>query len=184
MHPADAADLRRFGEMLAPQNGAPLRITIPWKYGFKGGKSIVKIRFVEKRSRAPPGSRPAPANTASTQRQPNRRSPALEPGKPAAPRRIQQTQDADVQRLWRSGGVAVYQHGFEEVLLTVGPLAWQLGITVAPTGSALRRGDGIPPSVSPLAPPPSPTVAHAVLPVVIGNIPDVCKWAAGCWKGT
>ena len=64
MHPLTLLTFGAFGEILAPQNGAPLRITIPWKYGFKGGKSIVKIRFVE-RSRVPPGSRRGRANTAS-----------------------------------------------------------------------------------------------------------------------
>lgn len=48
MHPLTLLTLGAFGEMLAPQNGAPVRMTIPWKYGFKSGKSIVKIRFVEK----------------------------------------------------------------------------------------------------------------------------------------
>lgn len=37
-----------YGQILPNQNGAPLRIVIPWKYGFKGPKSIVKIRFLEK----------------------------------------------------------------------------------------------------------------------------------------
>lgn len=37
-----------YGEVLPNQNGAPVRLVTPWKYGFKGGKSIVKIRFVEK----------------------------------------------------------------------------------------------------------------------------------------
>jgi sulfoxide reductase catalytic subunit YedY len=37
-----------YGEVLPNQNGAPVRIVVPWKYGFKGPKSIVKIRFVEK----------------------------------------------------------------------------------------------------------------------------------------
>lgn len=36
-----------YGETLPNQNGAPVRIVIPWKYGFKSGKSIVKIRFVQ-----------------------------------------------------------------------------------------------------------------------------------------
>jgi len=40
-----------YGKPLPPQNGAPLRLVIPWKYGFKGIKSIVKIRFVEKQPR-------------------------------------------------------------------------------------------------------------------------------------
>ena len=34
--------------MLPNQNGAPIRLVVPWKYGFKGIKSIVRIRFVEK----------------------------------------------------------------------------------------------------------------------------------------
>ena len=40
-----------YGKTLLPQNGAPLRLVVPWKYGFKGIKSIVKIRFVEKQPR-------------------------------------------------------------------------------------------------------------------------------------
>jgi len=34
-----------YGEVLPKQNGAPLRVVTPWKYGFKNAKSIVKIRF-------------------------------------------------------------------------------------------------------------------------------------------
>jgi sulfoxide reductase catalytic subunit YedY len=37
-----------YGEVLPNQNGAPVRIVVPWKYGFKSGKSIVRIRFTEK----------------------------------------------------------------------------------------------------------------------------------------
>jgi methionine sulfoxide reductase catalytic subunit len=37
-----------YGELLPNQNGAPLRLVVPWKYGFKSGKSLVKIRFTEK----------------------------------------------------------------------------------------------------------------------------------------
>ena len=37
-----------YGKPMPKQNGAPLRLTIPWKYGFKSAKSIVTIRFVEK----------------------------------------------------------------------------------------------------------------------------------------
>lgn len=37
-----------YGELLPNQNGAPVRLVVPWKYGFKGAKAIVKIRFVEK----------------------------------------------------------------------------------------------------------------------------------------
>jgi sulfoxide reductase catalytic subunit YedY len=38
-----------YGETLANQNGAPMRLVVPWKYGFKGVKSIVKISFLEKK---------------------------------------------------------------------------------------------------------------------------------------
>ncbi len=40
-----------YGRVLPNQNGAPLRIVIPWKYGFKGAKSIARIRFVEEQPR-------------------------------------------------------------------------------------------------------------------------------------
>jgi sulfoxide reductase catalytic subunit YedY len=51
MHPLTLVTLGAFGEVLPNQNGAPIRMIMPWKYGFKGGKSIVKIRFVEKEPR-------------------------------------------------------------------------------------------------------------------------------------
>jgi sulfoxide reductase catalytic subunit YedY len=38
-----------YGKTLPPQNGAPLRVALPWKYGFKSAKSIVKIEFTDKR---------------------------------------------------------------------------------------------------------------------------------------
>jgi methionine sulfoxide reductase catalytic subunit len=40
-----------YGKALPNQNGAPLRLIVPWKYGFKGGKGIVKIRFTERQPR-------------------------------------------------------------------------------------------------------------------------------------
>jgi sulfoxide reductase catalytic subunit YedY len=51
MHPLTLMAFGLYGEVLPNQNGAPLRIAIPWKYGFKSGKSIVKIRFTEKQPR-------------------------------------------------------------------------------------------------------------------------------------
>ncbi len=51
MNPLTMLAVGAFGEMMAPQNGAPVRLVVPWKYGFKSGKSIVKIRFVEKEPR-------------------------------------------------------------------------------------------------------------------------------------
>ena len=47
-HPLALIATGLYGKPLPNQNGAPLRLIVPWKYGFKGGKSIVKIRFTEK----------------------------------------------------------------------------------------------------------------------------------------
>jgi sulfoxide reductase catalytic subunit YedY len=48
MNPLTLLAVGLYGEVLPNQNGAPIRLVVPWKYGFKGIKSIVKIRFVEK----------------------------------------------------------------------------------------------------------------------------------------
>ena len=48
MHPLTLLAFGMYGEVLPKQNGAPLRLVVPWKYGFKSAKSIVKIRLVEK----------------------------------------------------------------------------------------------------------------------------------------
>lgn len=47
MHPLTLLTLGLYGEILPGQNGAPVRITVPWKYGFKSAKSIVTIRLTE-----------------------------------------------------------------------------------------------------------------------------------------
>ena len=48
MHPLTILAVGIYGEVLPNQNGAPLRLVVPWKYGFKSVKSIVRIRFTEK----------------------------------------------------------------------------------------------------------------------------------------
>ena len=48
MHPLAILSVGLYGEVLPNQNGAPLRLVVPWKYGFKSIKAIVKIRFTEK----------------------------------------------------------------------------------------------------------------------------------------
>ena len=48
MHPLALLGFGMYGQVLPNQNGAPVRVVLPWKYGFKSAKSIVKIRFVEK----------------------------------------------------------------------------------------------------------------------------------------
>ncbi|MDP1924812.1 MAG: protein-methionine-sulfoxide reductase catalytic subunit MsrP [Thiobacillus sp.] len=48
MHPLTLLAVGLYGEVLPNQNGAPIRLVVPWKYGFKSAKSIVRIRLVEK----------------------------------------------------------------------------------------------------------------------------------------
>ena len=48
MHPLTLLCFGMYGESLPPQDGAPVRLIVPWKYGFKSIKSIVKIKLVEK----------------------------------------------------------------------------------------------------------------------------------------
>lgn len=47
MHPLTLLSLGMYGQVLPNQNGAPVRLIVPWKYGFKSAKSIVRIRFTE-----------------------------------------------------------------------------------------------------------------------------------------
>lgn len=51
MHPLTLLAVGLYGKTLMNQNGAPIRLVVPWKYGFKGAKSIVRIRFVERMPR-------------------------------------------------------------------------------------------------------------------------------------
>ncbi len=48
MHPLTLLTFGLYGEVLPHQNGAPVRLVVPWKYGFKSAKSLVRIRFTEK----------------------------------------------------------------------------------------------------------------------------------------
>ncbi len=47
MHPLTLLCFGMYGEVLPKQNGAPVRLVVPWKYGFKNAKSLVRIRFTE-----------------------------------------------------------------------------------------------------------------------------------------
>ncbi len=47
-HPLTLLAVGLYGQVLPNQNGAPVRLVVPWKYGFKGGKAITKIQFLEK----------------------------------------------------------------------------------------------------------------------------------------
>lgn len=48
MHPLTLLTFGSYGEVLANQQGAPVRVIVPWKYGFKSAKSIVHVRFTDK----------------------------------------------------------------------------------------------------------------------------------------
>ncbi|NKE66492.1 protein-methionine-sulfoxide reductase catalytic subunit MsrP [Ramlibacter sp. RBP-2] len=48
MHPLTLLSFGMYGEVLPNQNGAPVRLVVPWKYGFKSAKSLVKIRFTDR----------------------------------------------------------------------------------------------------------------------------------------
>jgi sulfoxide reductase catalytic subunit YedY len=48
MHPLTLLTFGLYGEVLPNQNGAPVRIVVPWKYGFKSAKSIVAVRFLDR----------------------------------------------------------------------------------------------------------------------------------------
>jgi len=47
MHPLTLLCFGTYGEVLPNQNGAPLRLVVPWKYGFKSAKAIVRVRFTD-----------------------------------------------------------------------------------------------------------------------------------------
>jgi sulfoxide reductase catalytic subunit YedY len=51
MHPLALLSVGMYGESLPPQDGAPVRVVVPWKYGFKSIKSLVRIRLVSSQPR-------------------------------------------------------------------------------------------------------------------------------------
>ena len=87
MHPLTILAIGLYGHELPPQNGAPLRLVVPWKYGFKGIKSIVKITLVAKQPRDDLERECAERVRVLLEREPAGRPPALEPGDRAADRR-------------------------------------------------------------------------------------------------
>ena len=109
-----------YGDTLPPQDGAPVRLMVPWKYGFKSVKSLVKIKLVEKQP-------PTTWNMANAheygfysnvnpQVDHPRWSQASEQPPAVA---VQEPPHPDVQRLRRPGGQPVRRHGPEEELLRV-----------------------------------------------------------------
>ena len=66
MHPLTILSVGLYGKTLMNQNGAPIRLVVPWKYGFKSIKSIVRIRFVDRHAARPRGTWRTRASTGST----------------------------------------------------------------------------------------------------------------------
>ncbi len=65
MNPLTLLTVSPYGEVLPNQNGAPVRGVVPWKYGFKSAKSLVKIRFSSRSSRRRAGTLTRRQSTAS-----------------------------------------------------------------------------------------------------------------------
>ncbi len=88
MHPLTIMAVGLYGKTLMNQNGAPIRLVVPWKYGFKSIKSVVRIRFVDKM----PATAWSDANPERIrvllERQPASGSSALDAGARAAHRRV------------------------------------------------------------------------------------------------
>jgi sulfoxide reductase catalytic subunit YedY len=87
MHPLTLLAVGLYDSVLPKQNGAPIRLVVPWKYGFKSAKSIMRIRFVEKRPVA--WERRPPTNAASFERESGgpsalARQPSGDTGRPVA----------------------------------------------------------------------------------------------------
>jgi DMSO/TMAO reductase YedYZ molybdopterin-dependent catalytic subunit len=103
MHPLTILTYGMYGSVLPNQNGAPVRLTVPWKYGFKSGKSIVKIRFTEAQPVTSWGPRRPHGIRVLFQRESGSRPSSLVPGHRAPHRRRRlpaaKAQDAAFQRL-------------------------------------------------------------------------------------
>ena len=117
MHPLTIMAVGLYGKSLMNQNGAPLRLVVPWKYGFKSIKSIVRIRFVDKMpttawSEATPSEYGFYSNV-----NPEVDHPRWTQARERRIGELSRAADAHVQRLRRSGRVAVRRDGPQEVLL-------------------------------------------------------------------
>ena len=117
MHPLALLAVGLYGETLPNQDGAPFRLVVPWKYGFKSIKSIVKIQLVEKE---PPTtwniSGPSEYGFYSNVN-PERDHPRWSQTKERRIGEFRLRDTAEVQRLRRSGGWPVHRDGSSQVLL-------------------------------------------------------------------
>ena len=80
MHPLTILAVGLYGKTLMNQNGAPIRLVVPWKYGFKSIKSIVRIQFVDRMPPTAWNQVELRGVRVLLQRESRGRSPALDPG--------------------------------------------------------------------------------------------------------
>ena len=118
LHPLAMMAVGLYGEVLPNQNGAPIRLVVPWKYGFKGIKSIVRMRFVENQPLNTWQQTRAVRIRLLRQRESGRRSSTVEPEQRTPAGRVLPAEDAAVQRLRRAGRLALHRHGPSPVLLS------------------------------------------------------------------
>ena len=121
MHPLTILAVGLYGETLPNQNGAPIRLVVPWKYGFKSIKSIVRISSYRQGTADLLEEAERQRVWLLFQRQPAGRSSALEPGDRTAHRRRRPAgaaqADAPLQRLRRSGREPLFGAGPQSQLL-------------------------------------------------------------------
>ncbi len=121
MHPLSFLAMGLYGKALPAQNGAPIRLVVPWKYGFKSIKSIVSIRLVEEMP-STTWNLLAPTNTASTPTSIRRwiTRAGVRPASVLSARghlRSQAPADLAIQWLCRRGGVPLSGYGSAQVVL-------------------------------------------------------------------
>jgi DMSO/TMAO reductase YedYZ molybdopterin-dependent catalytic subunit len=115
-----------YGKDLAPQNGAPIRLVVPWKYGFKSVKSIVKIDLVAEQPVSLVDEGFAPRIWLLRQRQPRRSPPPLVASDGAAHWRNPAAQNLALQRLRSGSGPPLRGHGLGREFLRVDPQITQI----------------------------------------------------------
>ena len=98
-----------YGKPLPPQNGGPIRFHQPWKYGFKAGKSLVKISLVARAAEDLLGGDPGLGIRLLGQCEPGGLAPPLEPGERARAGHRRAGADPALQWLWRVRRRAVHR---------------------------------------------------------------------------
>ena len=88
MNPLTLLTFGCYGQVLPNQNGAPVRVIVPWKYGYKSAKSIVRFHFTDKQPDTTWNDADGQRVRLLLQRQPELRQRPLVPG-PRAPPRLQ-----------------------------------------------------------------------------------------------